>query len=964
MMNKSKKTLKRLFNLIEAHGRESSYKYFFEQIIEKADATLLQPLRKRGYFKNPPEVKHSSDGWVETPFWLPMNYLVKMASVKPGLVTEIVSDIPTVDNPRICNMMMEIATKLPMKQSMEIKTNVLKYVSKSSSIWGDEAAKLLTYWSKYNQTEAALELLQELVRFSADPEDKEKRRRRKDYNEQLGDMEKVQLLVGTGLEPSHRMDAHFYRELMHDGVPQLIEKEPYKSAHILIKAVSNMIKLKSHDDGINYYDWNIQFEQGSEPLNDQQKGHKRLLIDAMILACDKVYESQEDKIAKLDKVLRDLDPHFFRRQRLLLYTKYPSEVTKPWIRKLITEHNEYGKQPLGQSFWNMIKNACEHFGEELLTVEERTEIFTAINGASFGTDHTRSYTENDLRRTQFFPFESVLFGEYKGIFQELKDTPIEEKKDPPNYTPKETERRSSYDRSPYSHDDLASFSDKELLDRINGWNDEKQFTEDNWIITINRTGFAAMLFDVFKESVVCSSKKMKFWLRSCDEVEYPVYLREMVFAMHEQIKTGKYDMFNVYLKFCKRVLSYSDEKQHKAQSKEMLDQEPGWSSPRWAVCELVSSYLEREIEPDPSACIELQTVLTMLCTQYDRELDGSKQKNYDKRSILNKGINTIRGSALAALVKFASAVHKYKDNSNLLAAQQIIEQRLSPQATYAMQPEEYAILGVNYPHLRKVGKKWTTQHKSSLFPQDRPKSCAAALGALIGYNKPCKPMFEIVRDNFDFIMQHLDEFRSKDTYGENLLNPLEIQLFSFYLAGEYSLTGEDSLLDQYYAKTASDKKRRGKLLYTVGDNLRNESDKFSEDELKKILDFFKKRLADGDFVEMDNYSPWLDTQQLDINDRLSACLKVLDTCEIESFSTHIWLKKFCKMLPDHTMEVVKCFEKLVCRDDEGIFHINKDQVKTIVTAGRKSGDEVCSYTDCAVNCLLKKGLINIDDLEG
>ena len=224
-------------------------------------------------------------------------------------------------------------------------------------------------------------------------------------------------------------------------------------------------------------------------------------------------------------------------------------------------------------------------------------------------------------------------------------------------------------------------------------------------------------------------------------------------------------------------------------------------------------------------------------------------------------------------------------------------------------------------------------------------------------------MFEIVRNNFDFIMQHLDEFRPKDTSRESLLNPLEIQLFSFYLAGEYSLTGEDSLLDQYYTKTASDKKRRGKLLYTVGDNLRNESDKFSDNELKKILDFFKKRLEDDDFVEMDNFSPWLDIQQLSIKERLSACLKALDTCEVESFSTHVWLEKFCKMLPEHTAQVVECFEKLVCRDNANIFHIDKGHVKTIVTAGHRSSNEVRSCKDRAVDCLLKKGLINIDDLE-
>ena len=949
-MSKSKKDKRQLFSIIESKGNESSRKYFFEQITEKADATWLPILIEKGYFKKSPEV-------------LPMNYLVKMASLEPNRIAKVVSNIHAVDNSRICNMMMKIATILAPEQSMKIKKKVLEYVRKSSSLWGDEATKLLIYWSKHNQTASALELLQELVRFSPDPEDKEKRERRKDYNKQLSDGEKVHLLVGTGLEPSHRMDRYFYRELMHEGVPQLTEKEPYESARILTEAASEMIMLKSHDNGRDYFDWNIQFSVGGEQQDNQPKGHERTLIDTMILACEKVYKKHSDKIEELDKILRDIDIPFFKNLLLRLYAKFPGEVTKPWIKELILKHSGYGKESFGQDFWNMIKSACEHFGEGLLTVEERTKIFDDINGASFGDDHSRSYTEGDLRRWQFFPFESVLFGKYKSILQKLKNMPIKKKEAPPCYTPTETERRSRHDRSPYSYDELASFSDTELLDRINGWDDKTQFVKDDWIIAINKTGFAGMLYDVFKDLITCNRERIAFWLQNCGKIAHPVYLREMIFAMHEHVKAEEYGMLGMYLEVSKRILSYSDGKWHNEESKEQFSREPGWSSPRWAVCNLVSSYLEKGVKPAPSVWNSLQAVLTMLCTQYDRELDGEKQKSTMQRDLLNIGINTIRGRALTALINFASVAHKYKANSNLLAAQQIIEQRLLTQAEYVLQPEEYAILGVNYLRLHAIGKKWASQHGSALFPKDKPKACAAALGALVGYNKPCKPMFEIVRDNFNFIMQHLDEFRSKDTYGESLLNPLEIQLFSFYLAGEYSLTGEDSLLDQYYTNTASDKKRRGKLLYTVGDNLRNKSDKFSKDELKKILDFFKKRLEDGDFVEMDNFSPWLDIQQLSIKERLSACLKALDTCEIESFSTHVWLEKFCKMLPEHTAEVVECFERLVCRDDIEIPYIDTNYVKTIVAAGRKSSDEVRSCTDQAVDCLLKKGLISIDDLE-
>ena len=81
-MNKYRKNIKRLFNQVYPGRKDSNYKFFFEKITARADATWLPILMGKGYFKEPPEM-------------LPMNYLVRMASIKPDSVAEIVSDIPT-----------------------------------------------------------------------------------------------------------------------------------------------------------------------------------------------------------------------------------------------------------------------------------------------------------------------------------------------------------------------------------------------------------------------------------------------------------------------------------------------------------------------------------------------------------------------------------------------------------------------------------------------------------------------------------------------------------------------------------------------------------------------------------------------------------------------------------------------------------------------------------------------------
>lgn len=959
--DRSKQNRKRLFRLIG--NNEANCRYFFELITEKADATWLTILKRRDYFKSPPEVEHSNDGWMTIPFWLPMPYLIKMVSCEPETVAKIVAKIPAVDSPRVCSQIMEIATLSPPHLSVELKAKIVEYTSKSSSIWGDEAAKLLIHWSEQNQTAAALELLQRLVEFSPDSKDKEKREQRMGYDSQHSETTQVSLFVKSSLKPTHRMDVHFYRELMNDVVPQLIEKDPYKVAEVLIKAVSNLMTLKFHDkegnmSGLDIWYKSIRMRDETDEQYEGRKGHEEVLVDTMKLACEKVYERQPDKIVEIDKILRNEKWEFFKRLRTCLYAKHPMSA-KTWIRELILEHEGYGKEPFGQDFWDMIKSACEHFGKALLTIEERTKIFTLINSASIRNDTSRGYTEDDPRRMQFYPFESVLFGKYKDIFQKLKNMPIKEEKVPPHYTPTEADRRSRHDLSPFSHDELDHWSDEELLNRINTWDSKDQFIKDDNIVSINKSGFAAMFYDVFKKSIAGDHKRMSFWQQKCDEIKHPIYVREMLHAMCDLVEAGQHGMLDEYLTISEKILIRSNEMRHSKKVKEWQRREPDWSSTRWPICELVNKYLKKKDEPIPSVWNRLVTVFTMLCKQYDDVLDGEQSQYHDQRNPANKGINCIRGRSLQALVDFALLAKKYNASSYISAAKKIIGQRLYLQTEHALKPEEYAILGVNYLRLHFLDKEWTQENRSKFFPQNNLPAWAAAFGASISYCESRKEIFEIVRENFAFAMQNLDKLRAKDNYGDAMLNAFELRLFNFYLAGSYPLVSDDSLLDQYYQKTASDKKGRGGLLHKVGDSLRDKDNQFSKEETEKILDFFRTRLAAEDFVKMDNFSPWLDIQQLSIKELLSACLKVLNTCEVDSFSTHVWLEKFCKMLPDHTVEVVECFEKLVCRENSNIAHINEERVSIIVTAGRNSGNEVTiRNANRAVNCLRRKSLIS------
>ena len=885
--NKTEGDIDSLFEMVEAN--DANEDFFFEQITDTASANWLPILKERNYFYKPFDDDRRSDRQAKNI----LSYVSKITSRKPSMVTDIIKNIPAVNNPIICNQIMKIARLLPPNLSVEIKTKVLEYVSISHSLWGDEADKLLNHWIERNQIVVALDLLRELVRFESDLQDKEKRLQRKSYNYQQSKAEHRAIhFVKSSLEPRHRMDSYFFRELMTGSVCSLIEKTPYGVAKVLIKSVLHLIAIRFHDEEMDISGCDIWhkplrvriYGSKDDPRKDSRR-HTEVLVDTMTLACEKVYERQADKIDDLNKLLRVEKMEFFDKLRMRLQAKYLDDY-KSSLHEL--EANQK---------------------QEIVPVNK-----------------------------------------------------VEE----PYYKPMNMDHVSFFDRSPFSLEEIISLNDENLLNLVNTWNKEKKVNENDFILSINRDGLAAMFYTVFRDKIVCNRDRMRFWLKNFDKIKYPAYIKEIIYAMRELIETKSISLSDDYLSFSKQAINRATGESKSNQRDYTFRRETSWSSLGWAVCKLIHAYLKKEVKPSPAAWDHLSEMLTMLCTQYNHDLDNKEHQKSSLIDPLNQAINTTRGSALTALFDFAITAKRCDVIDKLSVMNKIIEQRLSAQNCPSLTPEEYAVLGVYYPRVSSFDEGWFSLHRATFFPQENLEAWLASFGALIAYNAPSEIMFEVVRDNFDLVIQNLGKFR-EDNHENTLLDILELRLFSFYMNGKHPMIGQNSLLDRYYQETAFDKQRRGKLLYTVGDDLRSNGDQFDKQSLDSVIAFFKHRVDRDDFVNMGDFNSWLDIKQLPLKDRLDCCLKVLETCQIESFSISIWLEKFCAMLAEHlenTHEVIACFAKLTDRiNSSKITYIDQGSVKTIVGKGRKDKDgRVLINIARAVSNLIKKGLIRETNL--
>ena len=500
LAGRSENDVERMFSLIERRG--ANFVFFLQQAAENADITWLPFLKKKGYFARPPSVQLINDGSVISPFWVPIRYLAKICRHAPDEVIEIVSQLPEVDNQRVYDGILDIALQLPGEQSAKLKRKILEYIGRDYQFFPHRYGELLAHWAAEDRISDALELSKVLVPFTTAT--------------QSADQD-------TLPDPLPRMEAWDYREIMFKGVRPLAEKEPFQVAHFLINATANMIYLRTHPvDRDKEEDQSELWCQQLRESDNAYENPEETLVHTLTFACKEVFERSSDVVEDLNKVLRKQHWKIFKRLCQHLYTRYPNEQTRPWIRELILEREDYHQSEHSYEFQRMIQHACEHFGETLLTEEERTQIFNTIHSGPSKEDYLERMGENfteegfqqhqhDFHRMQLMPFSLVLFGKYKTYFRELEDevkTPIADE----DYQPIRAIFGPVSNHSPCSSKDLATLSDEALLAYINEWEEEDRLYKNDGFIDINIEALAEEFRTVFKESIISDTNRLRFWM--------------------------------------------------------------------------------------------------------------------------------------------------------------------------------------------------------------------------------------------------------------------------------------------------------------------------------------------------------------------------------------------------------------------------------------------------------------------
>ena len=964
--------IERLLLLIERRG--TNFVFFFQHV---NDAAWIPTLDEKGYFAHPPDGEPIGDDRIKFPFWPPLSYLVRVFDSEPEKVLSILEQLPNTDNPRILEEIIDVVLKADYPEAVHrFENKIMAFVDNAwvnNWMGHDNIIELL---KKPYLFEKLLEgftssLLSKVVEFRPDPQSEDKQTRRREGQEDLT----------TLLKPAPRFGRWEYQEILNNGVRPLAEKEPYRVARILIDTVASMICLTMYQEDIDKgreEDWSEGWCRRLDAADRDYENSEETLVRTLTFACEKVYEKSPNSITALDEALRNQRWKVFKRLRQHLYALYPNEQNKPWIRDLILTHGDYARWEHHYEFQRMIRRACEHFGVELLTEEERTQIFDSIRSGPSKTDFREwmgerfteelfKQRERRFHRMQFNPFVTVLFGEYATYFQELK-AEAEEQISDKTYSPVKSRWGWGSSRSPRSCEDLANLTDEELLTYINEWQEEHR-DKDNWLVEINIEALAKEFQSVFRDSIISDADRLRFWMENRERIERPIYVCAMVGAMQECVKAKDFDKLDDWLMFCEWVLSHPDQEHEEGyKCGDESRENPRWRRSRRAVGDFVETCLKSDVDVPITTRDPLAKLLEMLCTQFDWRLDRNKPILLNQDDHLAEAINNTRSRALESLVDFGFWLRRHDPKADISTITTILEKRFVSETDYPLSLPEYAILGLHYGNIFNLNETWATEYKSDFFPQDKFPTWFEAFKNFFCFNHPFKPIFEILRDDFDFVLNHLGCLREQEQpSGEEPVDIFGQHLFIYYLWEVYPLTGEESLLERFYQKTNDDRVRWANLFEHVGRMLQN-SEKHLDHALKeRCIQFFDWRFGVGEPTEFRAFTYWLEAQCLDAGWRLEAYSKILDICvsgNVKPFLHILRFKPIVGMLDDHTAKVVECFAKLTgCALEHDTYFHEAGEAKTILKAGLESNDEnVRKNAELARENLLRRGRFDFLDV--
>lgn len=909
----TKEDLKKLSQ--EVPNNYTLRQYFFSRL---ESPEWLEPLWKRGFFKHPPKPERDEDeGTVSFPNWPEASYLARMAQHKPELVAEIIRSMDDTNNVAVLLDLVDALLSMPPEISARLIEKATRWVESPYLYFllpgklgqlPEKLGQLLAHWAKGNRTKEALRLARKLLDvFPGKPP--------------------VELRLGSEeyrfpREPRARFNVWEYEEILKNYYPELVRVAGLPALELLCKLLDKAIRLSSRTREDCSYIWRPAIEEHSQNL-----GHtiKDALVSAVRDAAELVVRYGHATVKEVIDTLESKHWKVFRRIALHILRVFLDQALDLAAERL-TNRVLFDDVYLEHEYTLLLRECFPR-----LSRKDQEKILGWVQGGPLNLQEWKQWqereTDQQLSEEEVLQYcetwqrdwlarigPEVLPEKWRKRYQQLVE----------KYGESEYSESLRYGlQSPKSAEELKAMSISEIVEFLKTWK-----PPEDPISGPSPEGLGRVLPSIVAEDpgrFAVEAERFK----GLD----PTYIRAILSGLTKSLRQGRTFDWEPVLKLCEWVLSQPRE--IPGRKVHLIGADPDWSWTRKAIADLLSTGLW-------TIPIDLREKIWKILKPLTDDLDPTpeEEQGYSGSSMdpFNFSLNTIRGVAMHAVIKYAIWVKKHTQNqsaggfSQMPEVSEVLEAHLDPirEPSLAIR----AVYGYWFPWLVFLDEEWARTHAEKIFPQDEKNKdlFEAAWNAYIIHPYTYDNVFEILRPFYLLAINRIKDNESPD-------KKLAEHLMVFYRMGRLSL--DDPLLINFWEK-APDNLRAHALAFIREDLERTKGDIPTEilDRLKKLWEkrftAAKEAQRPSDFEkEIAAFGWWFVSGKFHVDwalDQLLASLELVGKIE----PTELVLETLAKVAETHTLKSVKCLDLIVKSDREGWkICAGEEHIRRILQLGMK-----------------------------
>lgn len=918
---------------------EVVYGYLFSHL-EKQSLKWLPLLHDNGFFSSPPNaIIHEDSGTIQFPKWPAIDYLRAVAQ-RPSLeketqkyIFEVISQIPPTDNIWIHDSLLEILIKLPADLSARFVPQAIDWISRkfSTPFLPERIGNLITHLTSGKEIEGANKLVSSFLKLT---------------QEEHKSSSYMRFSVRS------RFDTWHYSEFLKKYVVPWGIAAGISGLRIVSDILRDALRLEGNkQDNEGPEDSSHVWKTDLDKSDFDDRDIKRSLAEAVKKISEGIVSSDQSQTVKVAEVLESYDWNIFYRITIKLLAKFP-DADIPLVKDILLDKELFNAYWVENEFWELADTALKYLPKD----DQKTFlnwIALGPNGKELrdlSPEEIESYRKR-WQRNRLGWIESQLPPDWKKTFASL----LKEFGPPAE---RQQFEMSSWvgPTSPKSKDDLKELTVHEIVQFLKEW----KKPEGHWIDSPE--GLGRVLESVIEENPEKFIKDALVF-RGLN----PTYVRAFFQGTKAGLKNLKEQIdWKPVLDLAVWVL---EQPRDSGKKQTDFEEDVNWISARRSI----ANFLETILPAERGFLFDSRSDVWNVLKELLKDPEPSADAVMDDP--LTESINTVRGEAMHALIRFGLWIRRtFEKNGELakvaegLNSMPEVKESLEFHLDVTQEPSLAirAVYGQWLPWLHLIDPQWTKNNLNKILPRDlrSKKFREAAWSTYLKFCSPYNDVLPLLKDDYDYAIKQLDTSAVKiDRAEEGLSN----HIMTFAARGLLDFESPNETVSQFWKK-ASPQLRQDAIEH-LGRMLYNTKETLPEDIQQRFMKIWEVRFsqinASSSSKEVGKFGWWFASGKLPSEWSLDQIIAILDlNAKIES-STFV-LEQMVALVKEHPLKAVIATEKMLRADHEArgwlIRTASEETRKILSVALAQINEEIKKAAKGLINSLVAWGYPDFRDL--